>query len=225
MWSHFLCCSAKELQEECDGIGQCNVREAVLTKGYSLPSKHIIHAVGPIWKGGVHNEANLLHSCYKNSLDLALKNKCKSIAFPLISTDIYGYPKEEAIQIAIAAISEFLVKYDIMVYLVVYDKASFVLSERLFSAVEKYIDDNYVDKHRRNEYGRHIQPYDFQLYNSVLEESEQISESCAPMPSKRRRSLEEVVKQLEESFSEMLLRLIDEKGRTDVETYKRANID
>lgn len=219
----FSAAGANKLQKECDNIGGCQVGEAVITSGYSLPAKYIIHAVGPIWRGGNNKEAELLHNCYKNSLSLALKNKCSSIAFPLISSGIYGYPKDEALHIAITAISEFLMKHDMMVYLVVYDKKAFSLGEKLFSAIERYIDDNYVEERshdRRKDIANEVR-----LFNSVLEESYMFNESCAPIISEKKRCLEDLVKELEETFSEMLLRLIDEKGRTDVETYKRANID
>ena len=142
--------------------GKCNVGEAVITSGYSLPAKYIIHTVGPIWDGGNSGEENLLHNCYINSLKLALQYKCKSIAFPLISSGIYGYPKDKALQIAISAIGEFLINHEMMVYLVVYDKKSFVLSEKLFSAIEKYIDDNYVEEHSFSERLRNIEPYENQ---------------------------------------------------------------
>lgn len=221
----FNAAGVKKLQEECESIGRCEVGEAVLTSGYSLPASHIIHTVGPIWNGGITNEAKLLHNCYKNSLALALKSKCKSIAFPLISSGIYGYPREQALQIAITAISEFLLKHDMMVYLVVYDKNSFAFSEKLFSAIEKFIDDNYVQEHHKYERERHIESYEMKLYNNVIEEADLFEEACVPMTSQKRRSLEDIVNALEESFSQMLLRLIDEKGKTDVEVYKRANID
>jgi O-acetyl-ADP-ribose deacetylase len=222
----FSAAGAQELQEECDSIGKCNVGEAVLTSGYNLPAKYIIHTVGPVWSGGNSNEANLLHKCYINSLNLALQNKCKSIAFPLISSGIYGYPKDQALQIAISAVSEFLINHDMMIYLVVFDKKSYVLSEKLFSAIEKYIDDNYVEERLISESRRYIESYVLQKDENILEEIYQANDNCVPMPAKKgKRSLEEVISQLDESFSQMLLRLIDEKGTTDVETYKRANID
>jgi O-acetyl-ADP-ribose deacetylase (regulator of RNase III) len=112
----FLEAGEKKLQEECDNIGDCNVGQAVITRGYNLPAKYIIHTVGPVWKDGSADEANLLHNCYTNSLALAWKNKCKSIAFPLISSGIYGYPKHAALQIAVSAIGSFLVNHDMLVY-------------------------------------------------------------------------------------------------------------
>ena len=220
----FSAAGEEKLQEECDIIGKCNVGEAIITSGYSLPAKYIIHTVGPIWDGGNSGEANSLHNCYINSLKLALKYKCKAIAFPLISSGIYGYPKDKALQIAISAIGEFLINHEMTVYLVVYDKKAFVLSEKLFSAIEKYIDDNYVDEHSLSECLRNIEPYEDQQIEDMREDYIKC-DVCAPVPVKGRRSLEDVISQLDESFSQMLLRLIDEKGMTDVETYKKANID
>lgn len=212
----FTAAGAEKLQAACDRLGGCNVGEAVITDGYSLPSRYIIHAVGPIWQGGSSSEEELLYACYKNALNLALEHKCESIAFPLISSGIYGYPKDQALQVAISAIGEFLLGHEMKVYLVVFDKKAFVLSERLFSAIKKYIDDNYVEERLYSERNRDIESYEYipsmQSYRVSM-----------PTPSKRR--LEDVVSYLDESFSGMLLRLIDEKGLTDVETYKRANID
>lgn len=226
----FSAAGDEKLKEECESIGKCCVGEAIITSGYSLPAKYIIHTVGPIWNGGNSGEENQLHNCYTNSLKLALKYKCQSIAFPLISSGIYGYPKDKALQIAISAIGEFLLSQEMMVYLVVYDKKSFVLSEKLFSAIEKYIDDNYVEEHSFSERLRNIEPYENHEYEN--NEFEDIQESyiecdvCAPvLPIKGKRCLEDIINQLDESFSQMLLRLIDEKGMTDVEAYKKANID
>ena len=223
--SIFSAAGSEKLQEECDTIGKCNVGEAVITSAYNLPSKYIIHTVGPIWDGGNSGEAKLLHNCYINSLKLALQYKCKSIAFPLISSGIYGYPKDKALQIAISAIGEFLIEHEMMVYLVVYDKKAFVLSEKLFVAIEKYIDDNYVEKHRLSERRRDIESYEYHQLEQMHEDYSKC-DVCSPLTEiKGKRSLEDVISQLDESFSQMLLRLIDEKGMTDVETYKKANID
>lgn len=222
----FSAAGTQDLQEECSSIGGCDVGQAVITSGYNLPAKYIVHTVGPIWKGGSCNEGKLLHDCYINSLSLALKKKCKSIAFPLISSGIYGYPKELALQIAVSAISEFLTGQDIMVYLVVYDKKSFNIGEKLFCAIERYIDDNYVQEHHKSESRRYNSSREFEMYNSILDEGYAESKYCEAIPpTEKKRNLEDIVNQLDESFSQMLFRLIDEKGMTDVETYKRANVD
>ncbi|MDP3387027.1 MAG: macro domain-containing protein [Eubacteriales bacterium] len=218
----FAAAGPENLQAECDQIGGCPVGEAVITKGYKLFAKYVIHAVGPIWQGGNNGEAHNLRNAYLNSLHLALEHKCKSIAFPLISSGIYGYPKEQALQIAVATISEFLLQHEIKVYLVVYDKKAFMLSEKLFNSIEKYIDDNYVDDRRIMSSQRNIEDYEFQKLSEVRE----VSYSPSPdIKGKKKRSLKDIIGQLDETFSQMLLRLIDEKGITDVETYKRANVD
>ena len=121
----FSAAGATELQRECDAIGHCETGQVVMTKGYRLPAKHIIHAVGPIWRGGGHKEAELLASCYTHSLSLAREHGLESIAFPLISSGIYGYPKDQALRIAISAIRAFLLKHDMKVYLVVFDRQSY----------------------------------------------------------------------------------------------------
>ncbi len=225
----FHAAGANELQAECGKIGRCNVGGAVVTKGYALPAKYIIHAVGPIWRGGGAGESVLLHNCYINALSLAAEYKCSSIAFPLISSGIYGYPKDRALQVAVAAISEFLLTREMQVYLVVFDKTAFVLSEKLFSAIERFIDDNYAGGHLVSRSGHEHKSFTRQLFEQTnshgdASSSIPIAEALASV-SAGKRSLSDVVGHLDESFSRMLLRLIDEKGITDVETYKRANID
>lgn len=220
----FSAAGPEKLQAECDKIGKCEVGQAVITKGYDLHAKHIIHTVGPIWEGGENNEAELLYNSYKNSLNLALENNIKSIAFPLISSGIYGYPKDEALRIAISAISEFLLENEMEVYLVIYDKKAMLLSEKLFSTIEKFIDENYVQEQKFNQKRRGIEPYENQSYQLKKVELLEDRNDYMPLP-KESRSLEDLMDQLEDTFVEMLFRLIDEKGMTDVETYKRANID
>jgi O-acetyl-ADP-ribose deacetylase (regulator of RNase III) len=217
----FAAAGAEKLQLECDRIGFCQVGSAVITGGYELYAKHIIHAVGPVWQGGDHNEKELLASCYKSALELALSNNCASIAFPLISSGIFGYPKDQALQVAISAIGKFLFEYDIMVYLVVFDKAAFQLSDKLFDSIKTYIDDNFIDEHPLLSQNRVYEVEDqLDLMHSLeIHESAKMQRAAAP------RNLGDIASLLEDTFSQSLLRLIDEKGRTDVEVYKRANID
>jgi O-acetyl-ADP-ribose deacetylase len=142
----FKAAGSQKLQQACEKIGRCPVGQAVITEGFQLPTKYIIHTPGPIWEGGVHQEAELLKDSYKNSLKLAKEHQCESIVFPLISTGIYCYPKEEALQIAVSTISQFLMGSDMQVYLVVFDKKSFGVSQKLFASINEYIDEHYVDE-------------------------------------------------------------------------------
>ena len=130
----FEAAGADKLREECSRIGHCSVGSAVITGGYGLPVKHVIHAVGPVWQGGTHNEEALLNSCYINSLNLALEHELISVAFPLISSGIFGYPKDDALRVAISAIGSFLLKHEMVVYLVVFDKEAYTLSDKLFKS-------------------------------------------------------------------------------------------
>jgi O-acetyl-ADP-ribose deacetylase (regulator of RNase III) len=212
-----------ELLEECRTLGGCNVGEAKITKGFKLPAKYVIHTVGPIWSSGKDYEPVLLASAYRSSLDLALEYKLESIAFPLISTGAYGYPKDEALKIAISVIGDFLLEHDMTVYLVVFDRASFALSEKLFASIEEYIDDRFVEEqpiysNERNNDRRLMQKKEMEFYDTVLSDAQAFEK-------KPKRKLDELVGHLDETFSQMLLRLIDSKGMTDTETYKKANID
>lgn len=220
----FAAAEADKLQTECDRIGHCPVGSAVITDGYALHAKRIIHAAGPVWQGGTYNEEALLSSCYTNSLNLALEHELNSIAFPLISSGIFGYPKDEALRVAITAIGSFLLKHEMMVYLVVFDKAAYTLSDKLFKSIVSYIDDNYVEKRtaRRRQSDDEILHQIHEMKSSDTDGyfSEPImASSSAP------RNLDDVVNHISESFTEMLLRLTDESGKTDPEVYKRANLD
>lgn len=154
--------AGKELLEECRTLGGCHTGKAKITKGYKLPCKYVIHTVGPIWQGGENGEKKLLESCYRNSLTLALEHGCESVAFPLISSGAYGYPKDKALKIAADMITEFLCEHDMTVYMVIFDKKSVAVSEKLFYAVEAFIDDVYENEHailrRRPGFGKPCAP-------------------------------------------------------------------
>jgi len=221
----FNAAGAEILQVACEQLGHCEPGQAVITSGYALPAKFIIHTVGPVWHGGTHGEARILENCYSNSLELAKSKGFSSIAFPLISSGIYGYPKDEALTIAISTIGSFLLKNDMNVTLVVYDKNAFVLSERLFSSIEKYIDDNYVIDHiesRSNRRGNIDSSLNSELIlTDFLYENSRLSSSS----SKSKRKIEEVILHLDDTFSEHLFRLIDAKGFKDTDVYRKANLD
>jgi O-acetyl-ADP-ribose deacetylase (regulator of RNase III) len=211
-----------ELLAECRSLGGCNVGQAKITKGYRLPAKYVIHTVGPVWRGGGANEEQLLAECYRNCLALAREYNLESIAFPLISSGALGYPKDRALKVAIAEIGDFLLQHELTVYLVVFDRAAFTLSEKLFSSIAQYIDDQYIEEHPVDHFNRRAE---LSLREECLEMSSRTMMSAPPPVLRRKRKLADVVKELEETFSEMLLRLIDEKGMNDTETYKKANID
>jgi O-acetyl-ADP-ribose deacetylase (regulator of RNase III) len=207
-----------ELKQECDEIGQCPTGQAVITKGYRLPAKYIIHTSGPVWGGGKSGEAQLLHSCYLNSLKLAQENGCASIAFPLISSGIYGYPKDEALKIATSEIKDFLSENDMDVYLVIYDKSTFLPDKELIGEVGSFIEQYYVGTHKTVEQ-RPLYREDKVLQYYKYTQKEMVYESMVPV------GLDKAIDDLEETFSQKLFRIIDAKGKTDVEVYKRANLD
>lgn len=222
--------AGKGLLLECMKLGGCKVGQAKLTKAYKLPSKYVIHTVGPKWKGGQKGEKELLESCYRESLRIAIDNNCESVAFPLISSGVYGYPKDQALRVAVDVISSFLVEHDMLVYIVVFDKSAFQISEKLFTDIASYIDDKYVDTHfefnrtRRDESGESTLLGETRILPD--EDFVGISAPCAQsVAAPKAISLEDAVNQIDESFSQMLLRKIDEKGLTDAECYKKANVD
>ena len=206
-----------ELLQECRTLCGCETGKAIITGAYHLPCKYVIHTVGPEWQGGHHQERNLLESCYRTSLELAKVHQCESIAFPLISSGIYGYPKDQALKVAMDVIREFLFENEIQVYLVIFDKAAYQISGKLFADIAEYIDDNYVDEHTdyRRENMRRSAPMQPIMQYSCCESKCLMSED----------DLDTMLGQMDESFAEMLLRKIDEKGMTDAECYKKANID
>lgn len=213
------------LLEECRTLGGCEVGQAKITKGYRLPAKYVIHTVGPIWAGGLKNEEGLLRSAYQNSLNLAKEYNLESVAFPLISSGAYGYPKDQALKVAVEVIAEFLLENEMRIYLVIFDKAAFGFSKKLFSNIRQYIDDHYVDE-REERYPR----YKLEEEESHLQMRDFLVETDASLGAeveddKGKRSLDEVINQLDDTFSERLFRLIDQKEKTDVEIYKKANVD
>lgn len=219
----------EELQRECSAIGHCDVGGAVITHGYKLPAKYIIHAVGPVWQGGNHNEEALLRSCYINALNLAKEHNIKSIAFPLISSGIYGYPKDQALQVAISAIGEFLLHNDMTVYLVVYDRDAYRLSEKLFSSIQSYIDDHYVSGRANLEHLREPQGSAFSDlgYKNAADFAGAPAPMAAPAPSPifASVSLQNALRHVTDTFSQSVLHWVDRKGFKDVDVYKKANLD
>ena len=190
----------------------------------------MIHTVGPVWDGGSYGETGLLHSCYAESLKLALQYDCKSIAFPMIATNNYGFPKDKALQIAISAFSEFLLEHEMMIYLVVFDRSAYKLSEKLFHSITSYIDDHYVDAWVESVYGTDAQNRqqdarcrrDLDLYRNRMVQEETRSYALTTVP--KTISLNDLLQQADAGFSETLLKLIDKTGKKDSEIYKKANL-
>ena len=208
------------LLAECKTLGGCKTGKAKITGGYNLPAKYVIHTVGPIYEDGKHGEKALLESCYRESLALAKAHNCETVAFPLVSSGVYGYPKDQALKVAIQVISDFLLENEMKVYIVIFDKAAYKISEKLFSDIAEYIDDNYVDEH--TDYRRESIRMNAPMQASVGLFEADLCE-CKAMLAED--DLDAKLKQIDESFSQMLLRKIDEKGMTDAECYKKANID
>ena len=211
-------------------IGPISMGQAAITPAFRLQAKYVIHTVGPVWDGGSYGEEALLRSCYDQSLKLALEYGCQSIAFPLIATNNYGFPKDKALQIAVAAFSEFLLEHEMQIYLVVFDRGAYELSEKLFHSIASYIDDNYVQSWEESTYGGEMEyrqrsirrRRDLSLFrkSSVCEDAA----PCAPMSMPMAASLPDFLKQADAGFTETLLKLIDKTGKKDSEIYKKANL-
>jgi O-acetyl-ADP-ribose deacetylase (regulator of RNase III) len=228
----FAAAGFEKMESACNAIGYCPPGGAVITPGFALPARYVIHTVGPVWQGGDKGEEALLRSCYENSLLLAQKEGLSSIAFPLISTGIFGYPADRALSVAISAVSQFLLsresslEEDMTVYLVIYDKSTALLSEKLFRSIEDFIgdealryDDFLAGKGRESEYQRQLSLQDMLASAATIHRMEK---SAAPMDME---DLEELIDRPGETFAQMLLRLIDEAGVADTLVYKRANLD
>lgn len=266
-----------QLQAACNKVAPIATGGAAITPGFALPAQFVIHAAGPVYyQQDAAESERLLRSAYTESLALAAENACTSIAFPLISSGIFGYPKADALRVATCAIRDFLETHDMDVYLAIYDQAAFELSEQLLGEVESYIDQNYVDEHfidRPQRAVRLLRPWrretqmagatraaadaragettdeaatvafadadddaiavaatafagsfpldePFTCADAAVAESPMNAFGAAPAPT----GLDAVIENLDEPFNATLLRLIDAKGKTDVEVYKRANI-
>lgn len=215
-------------------IGEVPEGDVFLTPGFRLPARYIIHAVSPLYIDGAHGEEEKLRVCYRKSLLLAWEQRCRSIAFPVISTGSFGYPKEEGIRIAADEIQAFLQNHEMLIYLVVFDARSARYGKRFDKDLQAYIDENYVDAKHHEEYSvqtmalrcdlddESISSYEDDLYE---EDSDEDSEEENEFTELDESKLEERMKHLTDSFSEYLLYLIEEKGMTNADVYKRALVD
>lgn len=217
-------------------IGKIETGNAAITPAFNLHAQYVIHTVGPVWLDGIHDEAMQLQNCYENALKLAVEYKCNSIAFPLIATGNYGFPKDKALQIAINAFSAFLLEHEMQIYLVVFDKTAYRLSEKLFQGVASYIDEHFVDFCEKaaleDNLRRSRRPRARQSRICEAEEAfdtEVLSTSipmpmAAPVSASKALSLADSLKAADAGFSEKLLQLIDQTGQKDSVIYKKANI-
>lgn len=220
----FRAAGERELQAACDQLAPIKTGEAAITPGFGLLARYVIHAAGPVYSFWHKRQSReLLRSSYIEALKLAAENGCESIAFPLISSGIYGYPKDEALEVARSAIEEYLRHHDMEVYLAVFDKSSFLISEALLGDVESYIDQHYVDTHRVIR--RQLLDVEEDALRQVGSNLSALAPSMAAPMAMPVQVLDDLMENLDEPFSDTLLKLIDKKGKTDVEVYKRANMD
>lgn len=220
-----------ELARECAKIAPLGLGTAKITSGYNLEAKYIIHTSGPVWQGGLVGESIILKSCYLESLKLAVEHGCTSLAFPLISSGVYGYPKDQVLKFAVQVITEFLFEHELMVYLCVFDRTSYEFSQKLFTEISEFIDDEYVDSDSDGSIDKIQVIKHFCLSEACIREEriEAAPKMSAPMPPScgnvKNKSLHEYMKSMDKSFAYKLFDLIDERGMTDVECYKKANVD
>ena len=220
----------QELTAACEAIGRCDLGRAVCTPAFGLPAKYIFHAVCPAWQGGGFGEAEQLAGAYHSTLELAAEYHCESVAFPLLSSGNYGYPKEQAFRIAVDTITQYVMEHDLTVYLVLYDRDSLAVSRKLFASVEEYIDDHYVAQNDESyQFDRRCrESVERRRWRLEEEATPMLETAAAPPPPAAApmaaRSLESLMDNLGESFTTRLLRLIDERGLKDSTVYKQSNI-
>ena len=235
-------------------IGEMVPGQAEATPAFNLDARYIIHTVGPVWTDGTRGEQETLSQCYFNCLKKAEELGCESIAFPLLATGSYGFPKDQALQIAISVFSSFLMTHDMEITLVVFGQKAFDLSDRLFPGIDAYIDEHYVAEKRREEYGdKAPRRYENRIRTELIappkpsavssfrrqDRADKALEDMAPafyaapdsvMPLAASRpgtgmELDDLIASPGETFQQRLLHLIDERHLTDVEVYKKANLD
>ncbi|WP_031555417.1 macro domain-containing protein [Lachnospira multipara] len=230
-------------------IGAIYKGTSVITDGYNLSAKFIIHTVGTAWQGGKAGEEDIIRKCYRSVFDVAVNNNISSLAIPLLASGSYGFPKGIALRIALSEIEAFMSESDMDIYLVVFDEKSVSLSSELYGDIDEYINDNYVEEKNQEEYpdsnGRNervVQRSEsfagglasngaaptFSKANKAArkDEEEMLSDVCLSAPIlEEERSLDDVVNNLDKTFMELVFSFADAKGLTDVEVQKKANLD
>lgn len=217
--------------EESTQAEQYDLGNVVINEAVDWNAKYLIHVVGPIGESGFIGVEKMLYSTYMESMKLADEYRCESIAFPLLSCDKPGYPKDKVMKVAITAISDFLMDHDILVYMVMQERDPLNVDQNLLACIEEYIDENYENYEEDNneilkgdglDYTNHYLEFESTSSKPVMQDIEYRSIKGASLPN---RSLESLIDNLDETFSQMLLRLIDERGLKDSTVYKRANVD
>lgn len=255
----YTAAGAEKLLEERKKIGRIAEGDVAVTPAFALDAKYIFHTVGPIWQGGNYGEKEIVRKCYQNCLDKAKNLELESIAFPLLATGTYGFPKADALLIATSVFSGFLAENEMEITLVVFDSESFAVSDKIFAGVDQFIDENYVGEKTVEEYSpvnlragleAHVadecaeEPIERKAARRERNRNERrglfgsgsnamrmdsaippVAAAGAACASVAPRSLEDVVKNVSETWQESLLRLITERGYSDTEVYKRANVD
>ena len=238
-----------ELLKAREKIGELKVCEAVATPAFDLPARYVIHVVGPAWVDENTVEEEMLARSYRAALDVAAKEKCKSIAFPLLSTGNYGFPKKLSMRIALDVFSKFLMEHEMQIYLTVFGEEAFKLSNTLFRSVQAYIDENYVSEKTAEEYGVDGAPYHIGATNQsprmkarreaqheyaaeflpeLLEKDEALYDAMPMMgaeaPAGGKPDLSDMMKNMDATFSDTLMALIDASGEKPSKIYNSAGV-
>ncbi|MCR5418500.1 MAG: macro domain-containing protein [Lachnospiraceae bacterium] len=216
-------------------IGVIEPGQSLITDGYKLPAKYIIHTVGTSWQGGSSGEEEVIRSCYQTVFQVAEENDIESLAIPLLASGSYGFPKGIALRIALSEIEGFLKDHDLELYLVVFDEKSFSLSGELYGDIDAYINDNYVEEKTFGEYGAAFvmqpegSPRESRAFaGAAMPEfgrARKAARSMAMSAPMEEKSLDDVIGNLEKTFMELVFSFADEKGMSDVEVQKKANLD
>lgn len=228
---------AEKLLQARKEIGRLEIGEVAITPAFDLDAKYIIHSSGPYWIDGSHHEAELLRQCYDKSLELAHEHGCESIAFPLMATGTYGFPKELGLQIALEAFNAFLLQHEMEIVLVVFGETAYKLSGQIFEDVRAYVDNIYVAKRLQQEYHREsvvlrdeARPHEAPSAPIRVEANRSCSSSfLAARPNHIVRRDDEGEEDFHiqndiGTFGDYLQQMINKKGMKNSEVYIAANL-